>query len=110
MSNFSDLAADANAAMLDEFGEPIEYRPADGKGEPIVTVGILLRPTMQQSRGPGYFADVQVDPAVVVDPEKGDAVVWADGVEYEVMRVVAAEDELTTLVLHRKDDPIEVGE
>lgn len=108
MSDFNDLAIVAHAEMLASFGEAIGYR-ATGKGEPIDAVGILLRPAVQQSSAPGYFADVQVDPAVIVDPQKGDVVVWADGVEYVVSRVIAPPYELTTLVLFRQDDPIEVG-
>jgi hypothetical protein len=108
MSDFSLASSDLQSAALAEFGEPITYigaKGADTDGA-IATVAILCAPTLLQSGTPGYFADLEVDPVVVVNPQKGDRVVWADGSVYEVARVVQRPYQLTKLAVHRKVEAI----
>lgn len=108
MSNWSDLAARDIAIQLRTFGEPITYMPAGGLQPTRYETAILEPPAIDASGAPGagvcYFADIAVDPAI---PRlRGDKVIWADGVEYVVAKVVSDPYGLTKLALHRKADPI----
>jgi len=94
-----------DSALLANFGEPITYFTDAVLGTQIQTNCILLRERITQSTAPGFFADVQVDPLIIQSPQRGDQVEWADGTIYTVAQVVAPPYMLTTLALHRKDDP-----
>ncbi|HXS98622.1 MAG TPA: hypothetical protein VN736_28695 [Candidatus Limnocylindrales bacterium] len=98
-----------NKAQLRAFGEPIAYTPAAG-GAAIDTKCLLLKAPLQQSMAPGYFAHVEVDPAVITDPQKGDIVTWADGTVYQVERVTNSPYGLTLLELHATEDVPNDGE
>ncbi len=102
MSAYSDKANRLNAAELAEFGDSIVYTPAGG--QPFSAVVMLRKQPIAQSVPVGFFADVEIDPAV--NPQKGDVVTWIDGVTYVVARVVAPKDELALVSLHRKVDPV----
>lgn len=107
-SRWSQLATRDIAVQLRTFGEPILYMPAGGLAPTIAENAILSPPEIDTSASPGagacYFADIQVAPT----PQRlrGDKVIWADGVEYVVAKVVSRPYELTRLALHRKADPI----
>lgn len=106
LSNFSDAMVGLNAAELAEFGEPITYIPSGGAGEPIQTVCRPRKPLIDQSSGPGYYADIDVDPAVIKNPQRRDVVIWQDGTPYVVNKVVNPPYGLATLAIHRKIDPL----
>lgn len=107
MSQWLDRAARGNVAQLREFGEPITYLPNGGVGVPIETACIQTAPAIDQSTSPGYFADIHVDPLVIVAPQKKDEVVWADGVFYVVSKIARPlPDSMFILALHRKFDPL----
>ena len=102
MSIWSTLAARVRAAEFATFGEPITYIPEQGLGDPITTVAILRRPTVDPASR-DFFADIEVDPTVVT-PQVKDEVVWADSTAYVVRRVQRPPDGLLILSLHRKDN------
>ncbi len=104
MSDFDDAVADLNAACLDSYGKPITYRGQLGLADPIATTCTLLPPRIDQSASPGYFADIEVDPAVITSPQRRDEVDWADGTVYVVGKVLNPPYGLMTLALHRKYD------
>jgi hypothetical protein len=104
---WTDYTTPADAVLLETMGEPITYR-VGGSGEPIETSAILDASGRAESSAPGYFGEIEVDPAVVTDPQMGDLVIWADGVEYLVQRVVRPAYGLTRLQLRRKADPAEM--
>ncbi len=104
MSDFLDAMADLNAAELESFGVSITYRVNKGAAAPIDALAILRKPAVMQSSAPGYFGDIDVDPAVISDPQLGDVVVWTDGVEYVVARVINPPYGLMTLAIHRRTD------
>ena len=101
---WSTQSAAINAAALKQFGEPVVYQSVDG-GPSVSTTAIIGQPTIEQSTSPGYFADVEVDPVVITNPQRDDQITWADGVVYIVGRVVAPPYGLTKLALHRLADP-----
>ena len=103
-------SANLNQAQLRAHGEPIVYLPQQGAGAPIADAGgnpplaILRKPAIMQSSAPGYFGDIEVDPLVIAAPQLKDVVEWA-GVQYWVARVVNDPYGLTTLAIHRRNDP-----
>lgn len=103
----STRASRVNATMLRTFGELITYMAAGGLGAVISEKAILMAPEIDQSAAPGkgvsYFADIAVDPET--KRARGDKVIWSDGVEYVVAKVVSRPYELAKLALHRKADP-----
>jgi hypothetical protein len=102
MSDFDEAMGDLNAAALEVCGVPITYLPSGA--EPVSTVGILKKPEIQQSSAPGYFADLDVDPVVFARARKGETVVWADGTEYVIGRMLNPPFGLATIALHKKAD------
>jgi hypothetical protein len=102
MSDFDDAMADLNAATLDSLGYPITYIPV--AGEPIKTSCMLKKPTIEQSAGPGYFGDIDIDPLQVPNPVRKDEVVWADGTVYVVGIVRNPPRGFITVAIHRKFD------
>ena len=104
MSNFSDAATRVNSACLSTFGEPITYITNAGGHVEISTSCILRPPEIDGSSSPGYFADIEVDPAVITAPQRKDIVIWADETVYVVSKVVQPAYGMPILALHRKDD------
>ncbi|HYX47872.1 MAG TPA: hypothetical protein VE820_13770 [Sphingomicrobium sp.] len=104
MSDFDDAISDLNDACLDSFGKSIAYRGGQGLADPIATTCTLLPPRIDQSASPGYFADIEVDPTIITNPQRKDEVDWADGTVYVVSKVLNPPYGLVTLALHRKFD------
>jgi hypothetical protein len=100
MPNWSSIAASVNAAQLRVFGEPITYLPLKGVGDSITESAILLQPSIDQPNTPGYFADIEVDPAT--PRQRGDKVIWVDGTVYVVNRVSLPPHSNAILALHKQ--------
>jgi hypothetical protein len=115
-SPFASAALSLNAAQLAEFGEPITYQSYQGPGpqlsNPILDgngnppLAIPHEPKMLQSGALGYWADIEVDPAVIPNPQRYDQVTWADGNVYQVGRRSRSDQySLWLLSLHKADTP-----
>lgn len=101
MDDPSEMAAGVNAEVLRTHGEDITYLPGQGAGAPVSEKAILCEPDVEQSRSPGYFATVEVDPGIV--REIRDEVIWGDGKVYVVTPVRRrAPYGLVRLALHQK--------
>lgn len=91
----------ANTGILAELGEDITYIPNQGAGTPLSEKAILLEPEVDQSRTPGYFGEIDVDPGLV--RERKDEVIWPDAVVYVVTKVRRPDAYgLVRLTLHQK--------
>jgi hypothetical protein len=99
---WKDSAARVNAAQLATFGVPITYIPI--AGEPLTTRCILRQPTIEQSASPGYFADIDIDPQQIPNPQRKDEVVMEDGTVYLVTKVLNPPLGFITVAIHRKFD------
>ena len=104
MSDFDDAMADLNDATLDALGYPITYIPISGDN-PIKTLCMLKKPEIDQSLSPGYFADLDIDPLQIPNPQRKDEVVWADGTVYVVNRVLNAPRGFTTVAMRYRSWP-----
>jgi hypothetical protein len=103
MTELEQAIADAGGAALEVMGTPITYIPyATGIG--IDALCFLRPPQIVQPAAPGYFGEIEVDPAVITAPACKDQVVWPDGTYYVVAKVVNPPRGLTNLSLHRKVD------
>ncbi len=108
MSFWSDAAARTTPIFQTIGGEPIIYTSVvNGQQQtPITTTAILLPNGIEQSSSPGYFADIEVDPALVTAPARGDLVQWADGTVYVVAQIAPKRPySMFALAIHRQDDP-----
>lgn len=108
MPNWTDLGVQANVVMLQRFGLDVLYSGNGGESDPISIRCIKMNPEIQQSATPGYFADIQVDPLVVTAPRRGDLITWPDGCRYSVGKVLATENGLTVLAIHKAGDSAQV--
>jgi hypothetical protein len=104
MSDWSKIAVIPTADLLVTFGESVTYIKMGAL--PISIRAIPDRSNVTESAAPGYFLDLQVDPAVVSDPRKGDKITWTDGVIYVVGKVARPDlYGMYYLALHRQTDP-----
>lgn len=86
MSAFSALAANAMAALLSVFGEPLTYQPESG--EPFSATGILTRLTEQEQEQDGVYLILTLAVAdLAIPPARGDRAT-IQGVEYTVWKTL----------------------
>lgn len=109
MSDYTDAMAEANAAVLDAMGVDITYTPNCGTGAPFAVLCKPMKPVIDQSAAPGYFADIGVDPTVILNPQRKDLVTWPDGSVYIVGKVVTPPFGLTVLAIHKLLAPVPGG-
>lgn len=99
MSQIGPAISTASSVLLRVCGEPITYFPGRGMSPSITENALLLKPEIDQSTAPGYFADLEVDPGTM--RQRGDLVVWSDGSQYIVNKVVQRLNQNTVLAIHR---------
>jgi hypothetical protein len=88
--NWATLAANANAVMIAEFGEPVVYQPVQSgaaAGSPFTVTAVRHARLPEESGAVSNFEEISVNPADFSNPPvKGDWIsAW--GTQYSVSAV-----------------------
>lgn len=84
MSNWSNLAAGVNAALLAAFGDTFVYYPNHGAGDPVSITAIRVRRSPDESNQAGAFEGIEIRESDFACPPAAGDVVTVDGVDYVV--------------------------